>query len=74
MGADIISFFVASEGKKIQKIDKNNQNRRSKNLYLLGDLMNFNKIFEKNVTYDDTKSDQKQNFTLSSGSIFIFLG
>ena len=74
MGADIISFFVASEGKKIQKIDKNNQNRRSKNLYLLGDLMNFNKIFEKNVTYDDTKSDQKQSFTLSSGSIFIFLG
>ena len=59
MGADIISFFVASEGKKIQKIDKNNQNRRSKNLYLLGDLMNFNKIFEKNVTYDDIKSDQK---------------
>ena len=74
MGADIISFFVASEGKKIQKIDKNNQNRRSKNLYLLGDLMNFNKIFEKNVTYDDIKSDQKQSFTLSSGSIFIFLG
>ena len=58
MGADIISFFVASEGKKIQKIDKNNQNRRSKNLYLLGDLMNFNKIFQKNVTYDDIKSDQ----------------
>ena len=74
MGADIISFFVASEGKKIQKIDKNNQNQRSKNLYLLGDLMNFNKIFEKNVTYDDIKSDQKQSFTLSSGSIFIFLG
>ena len=74
MGADIISFFVASEGKKIQKIDKNNQNRRSKNLYLLGDLTNFNKIFEKNVTYDDIKSDQKQSFTLSSGSIFIFLG
>ena len=74
MGADIISFFVVSEGKKIQKIDKNNQNRRSKNLYLLGDLMNFNKIFEKNVTYDDIKSDQKQSFTLSSGSIFIFLG
>ena len=74
MGADIISFFVASEGKKIQKIDKNNQNRRSKNLYLLGDLMNFNKIFEKNVTYDDIKNDQKQSFTLSSGSIFIFLG
>ena len=74
MGADIISFFVASEGKKIQKIDENNQNRRSKNLYLLGDLMNFNKIFEKNVTYDDIKSGQKQSFTLSSGSIFIFLG
>ena len=50
--------FVASKSKKIQKIDKN---QRSKHLYLLRDLMrdlmNFNKMFGKNITYDDTKSD-----------------
>ena len=49
--------FVASKSKKIQKIDKNH---RSKHLYLLRDLMrdlmNFNKMFGKNITYDDTKS------------------
>ena len=49
--------FVASKSKKIQKIDKN---RRSKHLYLLRDLMrdlmNFNKMFGKNITYD-IKSD-----------------
>ena len=33
--------------------------------------MNFNKIFQKNVTYDDIKSDQKQIFTLSSVTIFF---
>ena len=32
------------------------------------DLMNFNKIFGKSATYDDTKSDWK---TLSSDSIFF---
>ena len=50
--------FVASKSKKIRKIDKN---RRSKHLYLLRDLMrdlmNFNKMFGKNITYDDIKSD-----------------
>ena len=49
--------FVASKSKKIRKIDKN---RRSKHLYLLRDLMrdlmNFNKMFGKNITYD-IKSD-----------------
>ena len=43
-------FFAAS--KKVK-------NGRSKNSYLLRDLMNFNKIFWKNVTYDNVKSDQK---------------
>ena len=46
--ADVISFFVASTGKKIQKTDKN---QRRKNSYLLRDLMNFNEVFWKNVTY-----------------------
>ena len=57
--SDIISCFVASKykGKKIQKIDENSWNRRSKNSYLLRDLMNFNKIFGKNVAYDDIKID-----------------
>ena len=49
--------FVASKSKKIRKIDRN---RRSKHLYLLRDLMrdlmNFNKMFGKNITYD-IKSD-----------------
>ena len=35
------------------------KNQRSKNSYLLRDLMNFNNIFGKNVNYDDIKSDQK---------------
>ena len=47
--ADVISLFVARKGKKkIQKIDKN---QRSKSSYLLRDLMKFNEIFWKNVTY-----------------------
>ena len=50
-------FSVASKGKKIQKVDENSKNRRSKNSYLLRDLMNFNEIFGKNVTYDDIKID-----------------
>ena len=29
--ADVISFFVASKGKKFQAIDENSQSRRSKN-------------------------------------------
>ena len=32
--------------------------------------MNFNKIFEKNVTYDDIKSDKKRLYTLFSQYIF----
>ena len=39
--------------------------------------MNFNEIFEKNVTYDDIKSDQKTKlYTLFRQYIFcyIFLG
>ena len=33
--------------------------------------MNFNKIFGKNVPYDNIKSDLKQTSTLSSDSIFF---
>ena len=32
--------------------------------------MNFSEILGKNVTSDDIKSDTKQSFALSSGSIF----
>ena len=50
-----LDFFVASKGKN--KIDENSSSRRIKNSYLLKDLMNFNEIFGKNVTYDDIKSN-----------------
>ena len=60
MDADIISFFVASKGKKVEKIDEKSSNRRSKNLYLLKDLVNFNENFKKNITYDDIRSDSKK--------------
>ena len=43
-----LGFFVASKGKKLQKNDKNSSNRKSKNSYLLRDLMNFNENFNKN--------------------------
>ena len=53
-------FFVASKQVKIsKKLMKIIKNQRSKNSYLLRDLMNFNNIFGKNVNYDDIKSDQK---------------
>ena len=43
---------------KIQKIDKNSSSQRSKNSYLLRDLLDFNEILGKNATYDDIKSDK----------------
>ena len=39
--ADVISYFVASKGKKIQKTDENGLIRRCKNPYLLRYLINF---------------------------------
>ena len=57
--AESISFFAVSKGRKIQKIDENTWNRRTKNSYFLRNLMKFNKILWKNVAYDDIKSDQK---------------
>ena len=36
--------------------------------------MNFNKIFDKNVTYDDIKSNQKTKlYTLFSQYIFLYM-
>ena len=49
--------FLTNKSRKIQKIDENSSNRSSKNTYFLRDLMNFNEIFGKNVTYDDIKSN-----------------
>ena len=52
---------------QIQKTDKNSEYRRSKNSYLLRDLMNFKEISGKNVCYDDVKSDSKTKlYTLFS--------
>ena len=39
-------------------------------MYLLRDLINFNEISGKNVTYD-IKSDKKQSLALPSNSIFF---
>lgn len=33
--------------------------------------MNLNGIFRKNLTYDNSKSQQKQGFTLSLENIFL---
>ena len=41
---------------KILTIGKNSSNRRGKNSYLLRNLVNFNEIFKKNITYDGIKS------------------
>ena len=35
--------------------------------------MNFNKIFENNVTYDDIKSDQKKKALHSLQSVYFFI-
>ena len=45
--ADVISYFLASKGKKIQKTDENGLIRRCKNPYLLRYLINFNAISRK---------------------------
>ena len=50
-------FFVASKGRKFQKIVKSSLNGRSKNSYFLRELKNFNGISGGNVTYD-IKSDK----------------
>ena len=52
-------FFVASKGRKFQKIVKNSLNGRSKNSYFLRELKNFNGISGGNVTYD-IKSDKNK--------------
>ena len=35
--------------------------------------MNFNKIFENNVTYDDIKSDKKKKALHSLQSVYFFI-
>ena len=40
-----LDFLYTSKGKETPKIDANSSNQRSKNSYLLRDLMNFNEIF-----------------------------
>ena len=71
MDADVIFFFVERKGKKIQKNDKNSSNWGSKNSYLLRDLMTFNEISAKKITYDDIKSDKTHSLTLFPDSIFF---
>ena len=52
----VISFFVTRKCQKTQKIDENSSYGTRKSSYLLNDLRNFNKIFRKDVTYDNIKS------------------
>ena len=41
----LMLLVLCSKGKKFKKNDKNSENQRTKNSYLLRDLMNFNQIF-----------------------------
>ena len=54
-----------------KKTDENSYNGKSKNSYLLRDLMSFNQIPGKSATYDDIKSDKKNKVWHSSDSIFF---
>ena len=64
--AEVISLFVTrkcQKKKKSMKIDKYRQRNWQRNsLYLLNDLRNCNKIFRKDVTYDNAKSHKKPRF------------
>ena len=53
---EVISFFVT---KKWQKNDENSWYWRRKSSYLLSDLRNFNEIFRKGPSYDNSKSHNK---------------
>ena len=44
---------------------------RRKSSYLLKDFRNFNKIFRKDVAYDNIKSHKKQGFALSLENTFL---
>ena len=48
LDVDFITFFIVIKGKKIQKIEEVVKNRRSKNSYILGDVINVNEIVGKN--------------------------
>ena len=65
-------LFVAIKEKTL-KIDEKSQSRRSKNSYLLRDLMNVNGISEKN---DNIKNDKRNKAERSLDSILFetFLG
>ena len=47
------------------KGDKDNRYWRRKSSYLPNNLMDFNEIFRKNVSYGKIKSKKKQGFNLS---------
>ena len=50
--------FLASKLKEKPEIDENSTNRRSRNSYVLRDLMNFNETSRKNLTYDYIENHQ----------------
>ena len=54
MSLFFLQQVMVKKSKKFTKIFKIEE---VKNSYLLRHLMNFNKIFGKNLTYDDIKSD-----------------
>ena len=57
---DVISLFATRISKKMTKI----VNIDDKILISSDELRNFNEIFRKNVSYDNTKSHKKQCFIL----------
>ena len=54
----LTSFFVASKGKKIEKIEENVKIEEVKiHIFRPRNLINFNETFGKTATYYDIKSD-----------------
>ena len=56
---NLISSFAARKCQKIQNVDKKCYYWWRKLSYLLNDMMNFNEMFRKNVTYGIIKSNKK---------------
>ena len=56
---------------KIRQNYENSSYWRSKSSYLLNELMNFNEIFRKDLTYNNIKSHKNQGFSLSPKNTFL---
>ena len=68
--AKVSTLTVTRECHIFQKIDGNCWNWRRKFSYLLNDLVNFNKLFDRNVTLNEIEGHKKRGFTVSLENTF----